>query len=416
MLVKVKRTIAPLIAATILTTVISVDSANAMTTGNYKEIDLTINNETKTIETKAKTIEEILDKVEYEHKDTDKMNYKLNDKVFDEMKVFISSEKKVSLQVKENNIETTTNSNTVAELLKELKIQVSENDIVIPSLDSNLKDDDKIVVIYQEKEVYTKSEPIKFETKRSFSFDVPYGETKVITKGHDGELEKTFLKVTKNNIIISDKETGETVKSKPVAEEILVGTKEVINRDIENETITVQNESLYQGESRVVQQGQKGNEQSIYENDGTNRVLKSKIITAEPIDRIVEIGTKIKPVAPKPVAPKKQVKSNSDSTGYSSSKAMYSLGDLQFHGVINHGGKKYTYYSQSVLPGGGLKIPGRHINSAGYIADSNGYIVIASHHSIPKGTIIDTPFGYKGKVYDMCASCTSTNWYDVYTK
>ena len=37
-----------------------------------------------------------------------------------------------------------------------------------------------------------------------------------------------------------------------------------------------------------------------------------------------------------------------------------------------------TYYSQKVLPGGGLAIPGRHIASDGTIRDKDNYIVVAS--------------------------------------
>ncbi|MDY6086059.1 MAG: hypothetical protein SPI19_04925 [Peptoniphilaceae bacterium] len=90
---------------------------------------------------------------------------------------------------------------------------------------------------------------------------------------------------------------------------------------------------------------------------------------------------------------------------------IYDLGDLRFQGVIYWSGYKFTYYSQSVLPGGGLNIPGRHVNEAGFVADGDGYIVLAN--SAPKGTIIPTPFGYYGKVYDRG---TYGNHFDVYTK
>ena len=90
---------------------------------------------------------------------------------------------------------------------------------------------------------------------------------------------------------------------------------------------------------------------------------------------------------------------------------IYSLRDLQFQGVINWSGYKFTYYSQSVLPGPGLRIPGRHVNEAGYVADGDGYIVLAN--DAPKGTVIPTPFGYMGKVYDRG---TVGNHFDVYTR
>lgn len=93
------------------------------------------------------------------------------------------------------------------------------------------------------------------------------------------------------------------------------------------------------------------------------------------------------------------------------SPKLYSLRQFKYRGVINWSGYKFTYYSQSVLPGGGLRIPGRHVNKDGYVSDGDGYIVLAN--SAPKGTVIPTPFGYYGKVYDRG---TSGNHFDVYIK
>lgn len=81
-------------------------------------------------------------------------------------------------------------------------------------------------------------------------------------------------------------------------------------------------------------------------------------------------------------------------------------------GVVYYNGHRETYYSQRVLPGGGLKIPGRHVAADGTIRDINGYICVASN-DYKKGTIIETSLG-TGKVYDCgCASGTIdiyTNW------
>lgn len=93
------------------------------------------------------------------------------------------------------------------------------------------------------------------------------------------------------------------------------------------------------------------------------------------------------------------------------SPKLYALRQFMFDGIIYWGGLKFTYYSQSVLPGGGLRIPGRHVNADGYVADADGYIVLAN--DAPLGTIINTPFGYKGKVYDRG---TVGNHFDVYIR
>lgn len=90
---------------------------------------------------------------------------------------------------------------------------------------------------------------------------------------------------------------------------------------------------------------------------------------------------------------------------------LYTLERFMFQGVINWGGYKFTYYSQSVLPGGALVIPGRHVNADGYVSDGEGYIVLAG--DAPKGTIYPTPFGYYGKIYDRG---TVGNHLDVYIR
>ncbi len=75
-------------------------------------------------------------------------------------------------------------------------------------------------------------------------------------------------------------------------------------------------------------------------------------------------------------------------------------------------GLRETYYSQRVLPGGGLKIPGRHVNSEGFVCDEEGYICVASN-DFAKGTVVETSRGI-GKVYDCgCANGTLdlyVNW------
>lgn len=110
---------------------------------------------------------------------------------------------------------------------------------------------------------------------------------------------------------------------------------------------------------------------------------------------------------------------NSGSSNNNSSKPSNSGSNSGSHSGGNSGGGKYnipsggltpskgriwfnghteTYYSQKVLPGGGLNIPGRHIASDGTIRDGDGYIVLASD-DYPKGTVVQTSLG-PGKVYD----------------
>lgn len=89
----------------------------------------------------------------------------------------------------------------------------------------------------------------------------------------------------------------------------------------------------------------------------------------------------------------------------------YTASQLRFNGVIYSGGWRWTYYSQRVLPGGGLRIPGRHVDENGYVCDGNGRICLASS-VLGYGTIVSTPFGKEGCVYD---SGCNADTLDVYT-
>lgn len=89
-----------------------------------------------------------------------------------------------------------------------------------------------------------------------------------------------------------------------------------------------------------------------------------------------------------------------------------STSNFKSMGVIYSDGYRYTWYSQNVLPGGGLSIPGRHVGEGNLIYDESGYVVVAANRSdYAYGAVVSTPFG-EGKVYDTgCAQGTI----DIYT-
>ena len=87
-------------------------------------------------------------------------------------------------------------------------------------------------------------------------------------------------------------------------------------------------------------------------------------------------------------------------------KAKYSAAYFKRAGVLRYNGYRWTWYSERVLPGGGLRIPSRHADENGYICDKDNYICLASS-TLKKHTVVNTPFGKQGKVYDSgCAAGT----------
>ena len=95
--------------------------------------------------------------------------------------------------------------------------------------------------------------------------------------------------------------------------------------------------------------------------------------------------------------------------------AVYSYNGLnKRRGAIYYNGHRETYYSEKVLPGNGLQIPGRHVADDGTIRDENGYICVAADPGfLARGTVLITSLG-PAKVYDSgCAYGTVdiyVNW------
>ena len=78
--------------------------------------------------------------------------------------------------------------------------------------------------------------------------------------------------------------------------------------------------------------------------------------------------------------------------------------DMQNLGIVSWGGYRFTWYSEKALPGYDLPIPGRHVDENGYVCDENNYICLASD-SLSKGTVVATPLGKEGKIYDCGTGC-----------
>lgn len=90
-----------------------------------------------------------------------------------------------------------------------------------------------------------------------------------------------------------------------------------------------------------------------------------------------------------------------------------SAAEFQWMGVVEDENHFYTWYSERVLPGGGLtelNENGRH-SEGGFVKDGDGYIAVASC-DYEKGTVLETPFG-QAKVYDT--GYLQPGQIDVYT-
>lgn len=262
----------------------------------------------------------------------------------------------LTVQVDGETHEVLTGAATLAEALEEAGIAVGWDDTVSHALDAAPEDGAEVTIGRSSAEYVTEQVITEFDTEERETDDLLVGETRVVQEGVDGDARITSLVTRVDGEEVSRTQVMSAEATAAVTKIVEVGTREP---------------------APVVASG--GTSSSSSSSSGSSSSSSGS--------------------------------SSSSSGGSAPTSAQYTLSQFMSAGVINWGGYKFTYYSQQVLPGGGLDIPGRHVNAGGYVADGDGYIVLAN--GAPKGTIINTPFGYQGKVYDRG---TYGNHYDVYIR
>lgn len=169
--------------------------------------------------------------------------------------------------------------------------------------------------------------------------------------------------------------------------------------------------SMNSGTEKVLTKGVNGVDEVSYKVKYVNGKEESKTelsrkTVKKPVNKVVAVGTAKK-------AASTGVGSNI-TLQYSARYNVSSNPLTSFKGVVYYNGHRETYYSQRVLPGNGLNIPGRHVADDGTIRDGDGYICVAANTSyMKKGTTLMTSLG-PAKVYDSgCAYGTIdiyVNW------
>lgn len=179
-------------------------------------------------------------------------------------------------------------------------------------------------------------------------------------------------------------ESNATVSTKVIESKVTQPT----TKKVEKTQPTTQEISTTQKPTKASQEKEKKKEEKKEKKKEEKKVEKKA-----PEQKVVEEVEATKPV---------EVEAKEEN--YNKIETYYNPTDLQYSGVLYWGGYKWTWYSERILPGYGLNIPYRHTDGDGFVCDGDGYICLASS-DLSKGTVVSTPFGKMGKIYDCgCAS------------
>lgn len=210
-----------------------------------KPVQLTVNDEKRTIRTTAKTVEEFIKEQRIELTEHDKMNASLHTKISDNLKLNIDKAIQITLNVGDKEQQVWSTSTTVADFLKEQKVQVNELDKVEPQIHQTLSANDVVIVTRVEKVTDVVEEPVAFSVVTKNDGNISKGKQEVIEPGAEGTVAKHFEVIMENGKEVSRKLIKEETKKESQDRVVAIGSKAdpkpVSNRA---ETVSRSNDSV----------------------------------------------------------------------------------------------------------------------------------------------------------------------------
>lgn len=204
----------------------------------------------------------------------------------------------ISLIVKGEEIKISSFKKTVRELLSENEIQYDDDDIITPSLSSELKDYMEIKVVEVTQSQVTEKEDIPYSVKLIDDNDLLKGKTKVTQEGKSGEKEITYNLTYYDGKLVKKALEGEKISQEPVdkivkkgiKEEVVVASRSTTSRNsssFESKASSASNSASKNGKHMVVQA-------TAYAGDSitsTGTVPKWGTIAVDP--RVIPYGSKV---------------------------------------------------------------------------------------------------------------------------
>ena len=154
----------------------------------------------------------------------DQITVSLDSEVKDGDKIYIKKAVNVKVKVdgKELNIQTA--ENTVADMLKAEKIVLNDEDKITPLKSDSLKSGLQVQITRVNTDILQEIKTINFATEIKSSNELDKGVKKVIQTGKVGQKVITSSVVYENGKEVSRKLVSEKIKSQPVKQIIALGT------------------------------------------------------------------------------------------------------------------------------------------------------------------------------------------------
>lgn len=270
------------IAAIAVILIVSVISA-VLFIGTKQTVALTVNGKQQVVNTHADTVGDLLNEQNIQVSDADLVSPSLNTKIEEGISIKWEQAKKITITVDGKKQTIQTAANQVSEVLAEAKIEVSEQDKLTPGLDAKVGPDTNIAIekAFQVTLVDGVNEMKVWSTSTTVADFLKQQE---IQMNEFDRVEQRMDELVIPNDVI------QVVRVEKVTDVVEAATNFAVE--------TRKDKNLLKGKEKVVQEGKKGSVKQTYEIISENgkpvaRILKGEEVVSDPAKKVVAVGTKV---------------------------------------------------------------------------------------------------------------------------
>ncbi len=204
-----------------------IDSGMSITWEQAKEVVISVDGNQSKVWTTEKFVKNILEEANIEVTEQDLVSQSLDTEVGADNKIDIQKAFQLTLVDGLEERQVWSTSTTVANFLKQQEVQLAESDRVDKDLEYVITSNDKIAVVRVEKVTDVVEESVDFAIEKKNDSSLLKGEEKIVTEGKKGKIERTYNIVKENGKVVSKKVAVEKVLEEPKKKVVAVGTKVV---------------------------------------------------------------------------------------------------------------------------------------------------------------------------------------------
>jgi len=190
-----------------------------------KSVSVVVNGQETVVQTKHGVLKHLLDEEAIKVGEHDRISVSLDTKLKNGDRIVIDHTAPIQLTADGETKTLYTTGKTVASALEDLNITIGSEDKVLPSLDAVLSGDDEVKVVRVTKELSEQTLPIAYETVTKNDNSLVKGKEKLVQEGKEGSKLVKVEKVYEDGKLVAENLVDETVQAESVNKIVAVGTR-----------------------------------------------------------------------------------------------------------------------------------------------------------------------------------------------